>query len=187
MPTLASSGGGQQVQSTVIRNALLKGGILFKTTQPESMKRWGSGIIDLGTPRLRTGWSVQFFSLTSPVPIIYEKEVGATAEAASFTIAIGVVVYVAQSVVSFQYSNTVTVPSGKPGPENNREAILVGGVNLPQTFGVPPGQQVTMQVFQQIVAAQGPEEAEVYEDLDSISVPKNYSLEIIMGYTQSGV
>jgi len=181
----ASQRQGLSFNTTAIRSAKLPASLLFKTDKITSASRFGTGIIDLGTPRLGTGgWEVQFLTVFSELSIIYEKEFGSIVAEAAFSVAIVAEVFMGSYPLSVQYSNIARLPVGAPGPATNREVVLIGGLNLPQTFFVPAGQQLSIRLYYQIIAAEGPEKPPVYNGLNAVFIPKNTQMQLIMGYEQ---
>ena len=186
---------------SIVKSILLPGGattkpiknfVIFKQNRRGSLiAPFGTGLIELGTPRLGTDWAITWGNLTSEDSIEYEKETelappaGPQIEAAQWTVVIAIEFLVANVSQLVQYSSQTTLPVGPGGPKTNREGILTGAINLPQPLPVPGGQTLYAQMFHQVIAVEGPEKAKVYEELNSaIHVLKAVPIELVLGYTQ---
>lgn len=160
-------------------------GALASAGEVPPQVRFGSGLVELGTPHLRTRWEILWCNTASQAQVKYEKEAGLVVEQAQFSIVVVLELLVADVQQIIQYSNPIILPVGPPGSKTDREAQLTGSFNVSQSLIVSGGQTLYAQMYYQILSAEGPEKPAAYENLNAISIAKAVPIQLILGYTQT--
>lgn len=124
--------------------------ILFKTSKEQSQLRFGTPLIELGTPKLGTSWDILSVNLIGEVRL--NKYLGTETAEQKPVICVVSEVIVAGVCESLQYSSQIALPLGEESEANEREGTLIGSLNLPNTFTVPGGQTLYYRQYFQVIA-----------------------------------